>query len=205
MALAVGALMAACAKQGEAERCSRSNGDDDCQGGLTCVLRGGISSTICCPPSGQETTVECRGEYQATIDSGSDGAKETAPIVDTGKKGALGSSCTYDSECDVPLRCRAGGKCLYECIANRDCDVQYGTSASPLPFCDTCADHLCHSTDRPEYHLNDAGVCPTGDSGTTDATTEDGTADVGDDAGTDTAVDDSATTDSTTDDASDGG
>lgn len=203
--MAVSALMVACAKQGEAERCSRSNGDDDCQSGLTCVLRGGISSTICCPPAGQETTAECRGEYQQPItDSGGDGARETSVVTDTGTKGELGSSCTYDSECNVPLRCRAGGKCLYECIANRDCEVQYGTSAAPLPFCDTCSDHLCHATDRAEYHLNDAGVCPTGDAGT-DAASSDTGADVGDDTATDTAVDDTTTTDSTVGDAADDG
>ena len=201
MALAFGALMAACAKQGEAERCdSKKNGNDDCQDGLTCQDRG-LNSTICCPPTGPGTTPECRGELRAPTDSApretNDSAVETAVIPD----GGYGFPCVFDSQCADQFRCRLG-KCSYECAGDRDCRIELPT----LPFCDTCGDHQCHATDKPEFRGTkdpDSGVCAPPDAGT-DATTSDA---VGDTTTDDAAATDSSTADSTVTDsaAADGG
>ncbi|MEO7095262.1 MAG: hypothetical protein ABI175_18525 [Polyangiales bacterium] len=199
MVVAVGAFMVACSKQGEAERCSLDNGNDDCDSNLECVSRPGINSTICCPPIGQATTKECNGDVPAPVDSAvketaTDTAVETAVVVD----GGIGATCTFESDCVAPFRCRSG-KCNFECVRDRDCQLESPTR----PFCDSCGDHQCHTTFLPEFigTKDEAGTCvaPSSDAGET------GT-DAGDDAG-DTTVEDSSTVDTATDDVStaDGG
>ena len=50
------------------------------------------------------------------------------PAVDAGVE-VSGSPCSYNSECDAPLVCRAG-QCAFECLADVDCASGYGCDAS---------------------------------------------------------------------------
>ena len=64
--LACVALLAACSKQSEGERCDTSSGNLDCETGLICRSADQLSIegrgvALCCPPDGVEPTVnECR-------------------------------------------------------------------------------------------------------------------------------------------------
>jgi hypothetical protein len=197
IALAVGAFMGACAKQGEAERCSSK---DDCSGDLECVSRPGVNSTICCPPGDGASTDECKGVLTPTTDAASSDVKETAPVTDTATApdGGFGAACTYDSQCLEQFRCRLG-KCQYECLGDRDCKLEF----SDRPFCNACGDHQCHATSQPDFNPNEAGVCgaDAGSDGGTDTATGETEADtsVEDTSVVDTAVEDTATPTDTAD------
>lgn len=61
------ALLAACAKQGEGERCDLNSGNFDCDTGLVCrsaeqlSISGSRGVALCCPPDGVEPDVNaCR-------------------------------------------------------------------------------------------------------------------------------------------------
>lgn len=57
-ALFILALLCACGKQGEGERCDVQNGSLDCEAGLTCrILDSGFS--LCCPDVTQRTVDAC--------------------------------------------------------------------------------------------------------------------------------------------------
>ena len=66
--LACLALLAACGKQGEGERCDTSSGNLDCETGLICrpgdqlsIDEQGRGVALCCPPDGVATSVNaCR-------------------------------------------------------------------------------------------------------------------------------------------------
>jgi hypothetical protein len=65
--LACVALLAACSKQSEGERCDPSSGRLDCETGLVCrsadqlSIQGGAGVGLCCPPDGVEPSVTaCR-------------------------------------------------------------------------------------------------------------------------------------------------
>ena len=61
------ALLAACSKQGEGERCDLNSGNLDCDTGLICrsaeqlSITGGRGVALCCPQDGVEPSVDaCR-------------------------------------------------------------------------------------------------------------------------------------------------
>jgi hypothetical protein len=71
--------MPGCSQQGEGERCdSAKNGDEDCESGLTCVLKSTLldkTADRCCPPEGTSTNKRCfRGSATSTGGSGGGGA-----------------------------------------------------------------------------------------------------------------------------------
>ncbi len=84
--LLVGISFAGCGQQGEGERCSRDNNDEDCQPGMTCItpIGGTSSAQVCCPPIEQATTPECK----RTVTTTDTGAPETTPPTDTGTSDA---------------------------------------------------------------------------------------------------------------------
>jgi hypothetical protein len=83
---------------------------DQCATDRDCTVGESCASLMCAVPS--ELT-----------DAG------TFPVPDGGS--AVGAPCSYNSDCPLPLVCRAG-KCAYECLTDRDC-------TPPL----SCIDHLC--------------------------------------------------------------
>lgn len=78
LAVALAAVApASCGKQGEGERCTVENGNEDCDTGLVCVSGAelGQSSDVCCPESGSED-------------------KRCNPLVGTGGGGGTGGTPT---------------------------------------------------------------------------------------------------------------
>jgi hypothetical protein len=101
LAAVVGSV-AGCSKQGEGQRCSRKNNDDDCDiaGGLVCVpaadLRNGNQSDICCPPTGA-TDPACIPGALGQGGSGGGGATTTTTPTGAGGSGGSGGSGTGGS------------------------------------------------------------------------------------------------------------
>jgi hypothetical protein len=65
------ALLVACAKQGQGERCDLNSGNLDCETGLVCrsaeqlSVTGGRGVALCCPPDDVEPSVNaCRAGAQ---------------------------------------------------------------------------------------------------------------------------------------------
>ena len=61
------ALLAACSKQGQGERCDLNSGNNDCEADLICrsaeqlSITGGRGVALCCPPDDVEPSVDaCR-------------------------------------------------------------------------------------------------------------------------------------------------
>jgi len=79
--LGLGVAVTACSKQGEGERCSTDNGNDDCEAPLLCTSAG-----VCCPTSGA-TAQDCKG---ATLTD--TGTPETTPT-----EGGADTADTADS------------------------------------------------------------------------------------------------------------
>jgi hypothetical protein len=69
-----------CSRQGEGERCSLDNGDEDCDQdeGLVCtssdVLKNPYNTDICCPADGTSTLVACIPGALGEPDAGADAA-----------------------------------------------------------------------------------------------------------------------------------
>ncbi len=85
LALAAGG----CSLQGESERCSVANGDNDCEAPLVCTRHELLTASAvdrCCPPDrAQATTSACA----VTISGGTDaGSSPTEPLVDAGAPAA---------------------------------------------------------------------------------------------------------------------
>ncbi|MBI2389773.1 MAG: hypothetical protein HYV09_09290 [Deltaproteobacteria bacterium] len=86
----------ACSKQGEAQRCEKANGNDDCEPPLICTGVEGIDEPICCPENtASATTSECRGARGGPTDAGGTdtgatdtATAETAPDTATGETAA---------------------------------------------------------------------------------------------------------------------
>lgn len=127
-------VIGGCSRQAEGERCSLSNGNDDCEGNLICtnatLLRQGDDEVDRCCPENLETTKV--SECARRTASGNDGAEPDegaggAPAAGAGGAAAdgdppdLGDGCDYNSDCGVPLVCGPGGVCQYECNQDRDC------------------------------------------------------------------------------------
>lgn len=174
-AVTTGGLFAGCTpNQGVGERCSASNGNDDCTSGLVC------RSSVCCPSN----DTNCGATQVVTTDSGADAL---VPVdtggADTGSADAYNSACVFNTDCPVGLACRSG-HCTFGCFGDRDCENGKGCE---------CASHSCTAaTFSSDHKCGDAGVADAPaevavDSG---ADTVDETADTATvDSGTDTAVD----------------
>lgn len=128
--LASAGFVGACSLQGEGERCSTDNNNDDCQAGLVCKPK----LSVCCPDDvSQATTDVCRNGGSVVSDSGtSDGTADTGTAEvsddsatdDTGggtTDGGLGAPCVRNSDCIEPYACDKSAHCNYECVTDRDC------------------------------------------------------------------------------------
>jgi hypothetical protein len=87
VALVLGSA-SACSDQGEGERCDQQNGSNpsnDCAAGLICIsvpasVKAPPGSSICCPPSATNATVEaCRGQVPILTDGGAADAQTSTP------------------------------------------------------------------------------------------------------------------------------
>jgi hypothetical protein len=110
-ALALAALFAGCADQGQGERCDPLNGNADCAPGLVCVKAESLAlvevGAVCCPPEGEDENAvdECRGDLQATdggnpilpVDSGTDPAVPTMDSGGVAAGGTAGSDASADA------------------------------------------------------------------------------------------------------------
>jgi len=119
-------LLLACSRQGEGDRCSTENDDNDCESGLICVppdlLRGGSDDGVsrCCNPEGNDVSdgrcTRLIGASTTTTGTTTGGGGEA------GAPGQSGASCDYNSDCAQPLVCGPQGVCQGECVEDRDCD-----------------------------------------------------------------------------------
>lgn len=101
--VAAAALFAACSQQGEGERCTIENGNDDCGEGLVCTSAEqlGGNADICCPPSGSEEPACIPGGLAggataatttaATTTAATTGTATTATAATTATTGAGGA------------------------------------------------------------------------------------------------------------------
>jgi len=82
----------ACSQQGEGERCDYAkNGNEDCESGLTCVLKDSLLERVtdrCCPPEGTGNSSRCRRRTGADDTGGTGGTGGT----DTGGTGGTGGT-----------------------------------------------------------------------------------------------------------------
>ncbi|HEU5076815.1 MAG TPA: hypothetical protein VFU02_21645 [Polyangiaceae bacterium] len=123
-ALAGFVLLLACSRQGEGDRCSTENDDNDCESGLICIeardLRGGSDEVPrCCPPDGEAISdgrcTRLIGGGSTTTGGGGQ-AGESSVATNT-----TGGSCTHTSQCPTDLVCGPQGLCQPECLEDRDC------------------------------------------------------------------------------------
>jgi hypothetical protein len=142
IAIAGFVTLLACSRQGEGDRCSTENDDNDCESGLICIdaddLRGGQSDGVprCCRPDGEGV-----GDGRCTRliggSGGTDGggnAGGQAGEASGGTSTTAGQSCTHTSQCPSGMVCGPQGLCQAECLEDRDCD-------EPL----VCSDGRCVS------------------------------------------------------------
>lgn len=136
LALGASVFTPACGRQGEGERCSLQNGDNDCDGSLVCTpasrLRGdGVDR--CCPESASSyDDVRCTprigGSGGGTGSGGEGGATGEGGASASGGSSGLGTACSYTSDCLEPLVCGPSGECQYECQTARDCATGFDCS-----------------------------------------------------------------------------
>ncbi len=128
MVLASAGFVVACSKQGEGERCSTSNNNDDCQSGLVCKEK----LNVCCPDAIADATTEvCKNGNTTVTDSGATetssetgddtGADTGADTATTPTDGGLGATCLFNSDCVEPYLCDRSGHCNFQCAGDRDC------------------------------------------------------------------------------------
>jgi hypothetical protein len=135
--LGMSVIAPGCARQPEGARCSRANGNLDCQNGgtdLVCTvsseLRGGDDKVDrCCPPRGEapsdprcERRVGGNNEGGGPSEGGSSGEDPDGEEGGADPGAGLGDGCAYNSECVDGLICGPGGVCQYECRTSEDCD-----------------------------------------------------------------------------------
>lgn len=85
----------ACGKQGQGERCSRLNGNEDCEVGLTCVDGSilGQTSDLCCPePLAAATDRRCSPNTGIGGGDGTGGTATTTTTTTTGTGGTGGAA-----------------------------------------------------------------------------------------------------------------
>ncbi len=89
----------------------------------------------CVPPEGPGgNCVKNRCVGSGTSSGGEAGASGGEAGASGGSVPAgYGKTCSLPSDCDAPLQCGVGGKCVYECNVGSDCDA--------LGAC--CLDHQC--------------------------------------------------------------
>lgn len=113
-------LLTGCGKQTEGERCSTLNGNQDCEGGLICVLGSDLRSSDdvsrCCPSDpGAASDSRCT---RLTSGGGTDGSTSGGG---QGGEGPMSQACDYDSECPTGMKCGNAGVCILQCLTDRDC------------------------------------------------------------------------------------
>lgn len=130
VAIAGFVMLLACSRQGEGDRCSTENDDNDCESGLVCVdwrqLRGGEADHVprCCRPDGEGVG---DGRCTRLIGGGSGGTSSTgnaggqAGETSDGSGTTAGQTCTHNSQCPTGLFCGPQGVCQVECLQDRDC------------------------------------------------------------------------------------
>jgi hypothetical protein len=84
--LATFVVLSACASESEGYPCSQSNGNDDCNDGLQCVVPPNPNATnapmVCCPVQGQPaTTPEC--SVSGRIDAGNPAQPDGSTFPET--------------------------------------------------------------------------------------------------------------------------
>lgn len=130
VALAGFVMLLACSRQGEGDRCSTENDDNDCESGLICIdwrdLRGGEADRVprCCRPDGEGVG---DGRCTRLIGGSSSTTSGTTGGGQAGESGVAtnttGASCTHTSQCPTPMVCGPQGTCQAECLDDRDCEA----------------------------------------------------------------------------------
>lgn len=142
VAIAGFVMLLACSRQGEGDRCSTENDDNDCESGLICIapdqLRSGADQVPrCCPPDGESIS---DGRCTRLIGGGSTTSGTTtggggqAGAASDGSGTTAGETCNYTSDCPSGMVCGPAGTCQDECREDRDC-------TAPL----ICSDGRCVS------------------------------------------------------------
>ncbi len=129
---AAASLAGGCSRQSEGERCSLTNGDEDCDGSLVCTqaeelqLDDGVDR--CCPPQGDAfSDSRCTPRIGGGSSGGSTGAGGGTGQGGENVGGAAGEGngrdepCSYNSDCTSGLICGPGGQCQPECNEDIDC------------------------------------------------------------------------------------
>lgn len=124
--LAGAGLLLACSRQGEGDRCSTDNDDNDCESGLICIewreLRDSQTNHVprCCRPDGEGVgdgrCTRLIGGGASTTTGGGGQAGESSVATST-----TGDSCTHTSQCPSGTVCGPQGRCQAECLDDRDC------------------------------------------------------------------------------------
>jgi hypothetical protein len=123
----------ACSNQGEGEFCSQSNGDNDCQGGLSCVPAQGLSTALtnrdrCCPiPPAQPTTAACSISTTTVIDAATEVPDAIATPAPDAEAGSPTEASVADATGDV-VSADAPGDAV---IPSPDASHEAGADASP--------------------------------------------------------------------------
>ncbi|HEY6726429.1 MAG TPA: hypothetical protein VI197_20475 [Polyangiaceae bacterium] len=129
IAIAGFVTLLACSRQGEGDRCSTENDDNDCESGLICIdaddLRANDGVPRCCRPDGEgvgdgRCTRLIGGGSGGTDGGGNAGGQAGEAGVATSTTGA---SCTHTSQCPGGMVCGPQGRCQPECLDDRDCDA----------------------------------------------------------------------------------
>lgn len=131
VALAAVVALLACSRQGEGDRCSTENDNNDCESGLICVAAKDLRSeqndgvSRCCRPEGEGV-----GDGRCTRliggnggTGGSDNTGGQAGEANGDSTTTSGQSCTHNSQCAVGMVCGPQGVCQAECLDDRDCDA----------------------------------------------------------------------------------
>ncbi len=107
VAAALGCVLgpAACSNQGEGERCSAQNGNDDCQDGIACVTAASLGKLEnydrCCPPDPlQVTTSACTPTR--TLPIGDSGSPQDTSVGDTSMQDTSPQDTSPSPDTSVP-------------------------------------------------------------------------------------------------------
>lgn len=122
-------LLVACSRQGEGERCSKRNDNNDCEAGLECVEAGGLRSQDgvdrCCPREGRPVSDgRCTRLIGGDNGDGEGGEGGEGP-TNSASSTTAGKTCNYNSDCAEGLVCGPDAKCQAECRQDRDCPPEH--------------------------------------------------------------------------------
>ena len=127
-----GTLAESTADAGTGTACQLSS---DC-GNIGLVCRQGYcqlqckADIDCVPPDGPGGSCVKNRCVGSGVSTGGEAGATGGPSGDAGASGSgselppgYGKGCTLPSDCDAPLKCGIGGKCVYECNVGSDCDA----------------------------------------------------------------------------------